>query len=80
MPEEKLALENFIGRAVDRLTLDEREALIGKFAAQEVYSPERLPLQRMEALGDSVQDCVKQLQDRGLDPMSFEFTILGPPY
>ena len=72
--------EKFIGRSVDRLTLAEREALIGKFTAQEIYSPQTLPLRRMEALGDSIQDCVKQLRARGLDPLQFEFTRLGPPY
>ena len=75
-----LAPEKFIGRSVDRLTLDERKALIGKFVAQEIYSPETLPLQRLEALGDSIQDCVKQLRARGLDPLNFEFMRLDPPY
>ena len=80
MPAVTLDSEKFIGRSVDRLTLDEREALIGKFTAQEMYSPETLPLQRIEALGDSVQDCVKQLRARGLDPLNFEFSRLGPAY
>jgi hypothetical protein len=74
------APERFVGRSLDRLTLSEREALIGKFAAQEIYSPKTLPLQRLEALGDSIQDCIGQLRARGLDPLNFEFTQLGPPY
>ncbi len=80
MPAATLDSEKFIGRSVDRLTLDEREALIGKFTAQEIYTPKTLPLQRIEALGDSIQDCVKQLRARGLDPLNFEFSRLGPPY
>ena len=80
MSAATLDTEKFIGRSVDRLTLDEHEALIGKFTAREIYTPETLPLQRIEALGDSIQDCVRQLRARGLDPLNFEFTRLGPPY
>ena len=80
MSAATLDTEKFIGRSVDRLTLDEHEALIGKFTAREIYTPETLPLQRIEALGDSIQDCVTQLRARGLDPLNFEFTRLGPPY
>ena len=80
MSAATLDTEKFIGRSVDRLTLNEHEALIGKFMAREIYTPETLPLQRIEALGDSIQDCVRQLRARGLDPLNFEFTRLGPPY
>ena len=76
----KSDLEKFIGRSVDRLTLPEREALIGKFAAREIYTPQTLPLQRIEALGDTIQDCVAMLRGRDLDPLNFEFVRLGPPY
>ena len=76
----KSDLEKFIGRSVERLTLSEREALIGKFTAHEIYTPQTLPLQRIEALGDTIQDCVAMLRGRGLDPLSFEFVRLGPPY
>lgn len=73
-------VEKFVGRAVDRLTLDEREALLGKFVAQEIYTPKTLPLQRIEAIGDTIQDCVHMLRRSGLDPLNYEFTRLGPPY
>jgi len=69
-----------IGRSPDRLNLDERHALTGKYIALEIYTPEELPLRRIEAIGDSVPDCVKQLVARGLDPMKFEFSRLTPPY
>ena len=39
-----------------------------------------LPLKRIEAFGDSVADCIKQLSARGLDPRKFEFQVLTPPY
>ena len=76
----KSDLEKFIGRSVERLTLSEREALIGKFTAREIYTPKTLPLQRIEALGDTIQDCVAMLRDRNLDPLNFEFVRLGPSY
>jgi hypothetical protein len=69
-----------IGRPPERLTLDERVALTGKFIAVEIYSPETLPLQRIEAIGDSPEECVRQLAARGLDPQRFEFSRLKPPY
>lgn len=69
-----------IGRAPERLTLEERLALTGMFIALEIYTPEALPLRRIEAIGDSVDQCVKQLIQRKLDPTRFEFTRLEPPY
>ena len=69
-----------IGRAPERLSLEERLALVGKFIALEIYTPEALPLRRIEAIGDSVEECVRQLTARGHDPAHFEFSRLGPPY
>jgi len=67
-----------IGRSPDRLTLEERTALLGKYIALEIYSPATLPLRRIEAIGDSLAECVKMLQSRGLDPTQFEFSQLRP--
>ena len=69
-----------LGRNPDRLTLEERFALAGKFIALEVYTPETLPLRRIEAVGGSMEECVRMLQGRGLDPRQFEFTVLSRPY
>ena len=69
-----------IGRSPDRLTLDERNALIGKYIALEIYTPDTLPYRRIEAIGDTLQDCIRMLKERGLDPGRFEFSRLGPPY
>jgi len=69
-----------MGRNPDRLTLDERRALAGKYIALEIYTPATLPFRRIEAIGDSMEDCVRLLKSRGLDPMQFEFTRLPPPY
>jgi hypothetical protein len=69
-----------LGRNPDRLTLEERMALAGKFIALEVYSPETLPLRLIEAVGSSIDECVRMLQSRGLDPRQFEYSILPWPY
>lgn len=67
-----------IGRSPDRLTLEERARLTGKFIALEIYTPETLPLRRIEAVGDTLADCIRALKSRGLDPRNFEFTPLHP--
>ena len=67
-----------IGRSPDRLSLDERAALVGKWIALEIYSPATLPLRRIEAIGDNLAECVTMLRSRGLDPTHFEFSILHP--
>jgi len=69
-----------IGRAPEELTLEERLHLTGKYIALEIYSPSTAPLRRIEAIGDSVADCVRTLRSRGLDPENFEYTRLTPPY
>jgi len=69
-----------IGRSPDRLTLPERMALTGKFIALEIYTPENLAERRIEALGDSMEECVAMLRTRGLNPAGFEFSRLPPPY
>jgi hypothetical protein len=69
-----------IGRAPERLTLEERLALAGKLIELEIYTPEALPLRRIEAIGDSVDECVRQLVERGHDATQFEFSRLPAPY
>ncbi len=65
-----------IGRSPDRLTIQERTQLRGKFIALEIYTPQTLPLRRIEAIGDSLDECIRMLESRGLDPRRFEFTRL----
>ena len=72
--------KSVIGRAPERLTLEERNTLLGKFIALEIYTPKTLPLRRIEAIGDSPEECIRQLNDRSLNPRNFEFTRLTPPY
>jgi hypothetical protein len=72
--------ERALGRNPDQLSLEERAALVGKYIALEIYTPDALPLRRIEAIGDSVEQCVRMLQDRGLDPKAFEYSRLAPAY
>ncbi len=69
-----------IGRSPDRLSLAERFALAGKYAALEIYTPESTPLRRIEAIGESAEDCIRQLAARNLDPTRYEFVRMAPPY
>jgi hypothetical protein len=69
-----------LGRSPERLTLQERFALAGKYVALEIYTPAAIPLRRIEAIGDSTGACVRELTSRGLDPSRFEFMRLTAPY
>jgi hypothetical protein len=69
-----------IGRAPDQLSIEERTELTGKYIALEIYTPDALPLRRIEAIGDSVQDCMRMLTARGLNPMHFEYNRITPAY
>ena len=71
---------SFIGRDPERLSIAERTSLTGRWMAMEIYTPQNLPLRRIEALGNSVDECAIQLRDRGLDPMMFEYSVVTPPY
>jgi hypothetical protein len=74
------ATERALGRSPDQLSLDERMLLTGKYIAMEVYTPQTLPLRRIEAIGESVAECIRMLKSRGLDASIFEFSRLPPPY
>jgi hypothetical protein len=72
--------KQLIGRFLDSLSIEERAATTGLFAALEIYTPETLPVRRIEALADSAIACIDQLQGRGLDPTHFEFVRLKSAY
>lgn len=67
-----------IGRAPEQLSLEQRAALAGKFIALEIYSPQTLPLRLIRAIGDSAEDCIRQLSASGLNSRNFEFLPLAP--
>jgi hypothetical protein len=69
-----------IGRSPDSLSLAERLAFAGKHIALEIYTPENLALRRIEAIGDTLAECLQMLQSRGLNPAQFEFQLLPRPF
>ncbi len=69
-----------IGRPPEDLSLTERTAFAGKIIALEIYSPQTLPVRRIEAIGDSPEECARALMERGLDPRKFELISLAQPY
>jgi hypothetical protein len=80
MPTNGLDEKLVIGRALDSLTLDQRVELANKWLAFEVYTPQTLPLRRIEAFGDSPADCIRKLKARGLNPLDFEMELCKLPY
>ena len=67
--------EELIGRAPESLSVGEQLALAGKWIALAVYSPAKLPPHRIEAVANSVEECIRQIRTRGLDPRDYEFTL-----
>ena len=78
--ETDVDVSKLVGRAMESLKFRERLALTGKWIAMEIYTPQTLPLPRIQAVGDSPADCARQLAAQGLDPRRFEFSRVGPPY
>ena len=71
---------NAAGRYPEQLSIAELTALEGRVVALEIYTPETLPLRRIEAIGETAEECMAQLAARGLDPRRFEYTVLKAPY
>ena len=62
-----------VGIEFDGLNYEQRLALVGKFVALELYSPQTKPVRIIEAVADSPAGCIRDLRSRGLDPANFEF-------
>ena len=80
-----------IGKAPDDLTLAERAELAGKYIAIELYAPTVLGeiggkpevavrLRRIGAIGNSPEDCIRQLKTAGVDPAGYEYSRLKPAF
>jgi hypothetical protein len=72
--------ESFVGMPLDGLKLSERWSLSGRWIATELYSPDRLPLRLIAAVGTSARECIRQLEARGLDPALYHYELLEQPY
>ncbi len=73
-------MAKIVGRAPEQLTIDERLAVAGQWAALELYTPKTLPARTIAALGATVGDCIRQLRERGAEPERYEFVLLTPPF
>ncbi len=73
-------LQRFVGQSLDGLKLSDKWAVTGCWIATELYSPERLPLRIIEAIGLNARECIEQLRARGLDPTRFEYEPVAQPY
>jgi hypothetical protein len=80
LPTRSVVPARILGRSPERLSLAEQIDLVGMTVALELYTPETVPLRRIEAIGETAEDCIAQLAARGLDPRRFEFVVLKPPY
>jgi hypothetical protein len=80
-----------IGKSPEDLTLAERAELAGKYIAIELYAPTVLGeiggkpevavrLRRIEAIGNSPEDCIRQLKAAGADPAGYEYSRLKPAF
>jgi hypothetical protein len=69
-----------LGRHPDTLSIEERRQYAGKWIALEIYSPATLPLREIAAVGEDPADCAAQLQERGLDPATFEYSLIKLAY
>jgi hypothetical protein len=80
MFQSRLDPAKAVGRAPERLTLDEAIAFAGRFNPLAVYTPETRPLRRIEAIGETAEDCIRELAARGLNPARHEISRLKPPF
>jgi len=69
-----------IGRPIDGLSVADRWKFSGVWVALEIYTPQRLPLRMIEAVGGSAAECIQHIVSRGLEADRFEFIPLPQPY
>lgn len=74
------ATESAVGRVPEELSLEEQFELAGMFAAFAIYTPARTPQRKIEALGKTAADCIRDLRARGLNPADYEFVQLKQPW
>jgi len=76
--DSRFDFSRVIGRSPESLSPKQSLALAGQWMALEIYTPATVPLRRIQALGDSAEDCVRQLSEQGLDPRRFEYVAVKP--
>lgn len=71
-----MATDRYLMRNPDELSLRERRAVAGQWAALERYTPENLALRRIAALAADATECRRQLRAAGKDPARYEFVLM----
>jgi hypothetical protein len=71
---------HFAGKELDRLNLRERLALAGHWIALERYDTRTLPLRIIAAVGDSAEECMRQIRERGGKPTDYEYLLASGPF
>jgi hypothetical protein len=69
-----------VGAYPERLSVQQLRDLAGYVVALELYTPETLPVRRIEAIAETAEECMAHLAARGLDPRHFEYIMLKTPY
>ncbi len=69
-----------VGQYPERLSVEQLSALAGYMVALERYTPETAPVRRIEAIGETAEECMTELAARGLDPRDFEYIMLKASY
>ncbi|MCX6604230.1 MAG: hypothetical protein NTV52_11610 [Acidobacteria bacterium] len=69
-----------IGTSPEQLSIAQRRALTGQWAAYLIYTPQNLAFRQIEAIGPTVAACAAQLRQRGLNPAEYEFLPFTPAY
>jgi hypothetical protein len=80
IPNSRIDPGKLIGLSPERLSVKQAAALAGYVMALEVYTPETVPLRRIEAVAETAEGCMAELAARGLDPRRFEYVMLKVPY
>ncbi len=72
--------QSVVGLSPERLSIRQLTALAGYVVALEVYTPETVRVRRIEAIGETAEDCIAELAHRGLNPLRFEYVVLKAPW
>jgi hypothetical protein len=89
--KEKTKAGGLVGRRVEELSLEERHQYANKWIAFRIYTPPEkvtrdgmeyvdVRVRKVEAAGDSMEECAAQLRRQNQNLAEYEFTILKPPY
>ena len=68
----------YVDKVLEGLPLKQRAQLTNAWIATQLYSPERLPLRTIEAIGPTLRDCIVDLQRLGHNAALYFFELVPP--